>query len=129
MTTVTTTLLSDALLSSVPQLEANGTNWAIFLVRFHDAVEVKGYWGHFDGTTPVLTLSTPPTTKETTAKTQWEKDEQSAKSLLNQKLSDLTLMKIHMKATVQERWNTVVKEYTEKGAYAQTDMCTKFLGS
>ena len=75
MTTVTTTSLSDALLSSVPKLEANGTNWAIFLVRFRDAVEAKGYWGHFDGTTPIPTLSTSLTTKETAAKTQWEKDE------------------------------------------------------
>ena len=129
MTTVTTISLSDALPSSVPKLEANGTNWAIFLVRFRDAVEVKGYWGHFDGTTPVPTLSTPPTTKETTAKTQWEKDERSAKLLLIQKLPDSTLMKIHMKVTVQERWSAVVKEYTEKGAYAQTDMRTKFLAS
>ena len=129
MTTVTMTSLSDALPLSVPKLEANGTNWAIFLVCCRDAVEAKGYWGHFDGTTPVPTLSTPPTMKETTAKTQWEKDEQSAKSLLTQKLPDSTVMKIHMKATVQERWSAVVKEYTEKGAYAQTDMRTKFLAS
>jgi len=129
MTTVTTTSLSNALPSSVPKLEANGTNWAIFLVRFRDAIEAKGYWGHFDGTTPVPTLSTPPTMKETTAKTQWEKDERSAKSLLTQKLPDSTVMKIHMKPTVQERWSAVVKEYTEKGAYAQTDMHAKFLAS
>jgi len=129
MTAVTMTSLSDALPSSVPKLEANRTNWAIFLVRFRDAVEAKGYWGHFDGTTPVPTLSTPPTMKETTAKTQWEKDERSAKSLLTQKLPDSTVMKIHMKATVQERWSAVVKEYTEKGAYAQMDMRAKFLVS
>jgi hypothetical protein len=38
-------------------------------------------------------------------------------------------MRIHMKVTVRERWEAVVKEYTEKGAYAQMDMCAKFLAS
>ena len=31
--------------------------------------------------------------------------------------------------TVRERWEAVVKEYTEKGAYMQTDMHAKFLAS
>jgi len=69
------------------------------------------------------------TSKEIAAKSQWEKDERLAKSLLTQKLPDSTLMKVHMKPTVQERWEAVVKEYTEKGAYAQTDMHAKFLAS
>jgi hypothetical protein len=50
-------------------------NWAIFLVRFRDAVDAKGYWGHFDGSTPVPSVSTPPTAAETAAKGQWDKDE------------------------------------------------------
>jgi hypothetical protein len=126
---IATASLSDALPTSVPKLESNGTNWAIFLVRFRDAVDAKGFWGHFDGTTPVPSLSTTPTAAETAAKSQWEKDERSAKSLLTQKLPDSTLMRIHMKVTVEERWKAVVKEYTEKGAYAQTDMRAKFLAS
>jgi len=129
MTSVTTAALSDSLPSSVPKLEATGLNWAIFLVRFRDAVDAKGFWGHFDGTTPVPSLSEHPISAETMAKTQWEKDERSAKSLLTQKLPDSTLMRIHMKVTVQERWEAVVKEYMEKGAYVQTDMRTKFLAS
>ena len=47
---ITTTSLSDSLPSSVPKLDASGLNWAIFSVRFMDAVEVKGFWSHFDGT-------------------------------------------------------------------------------
>jgi hypothetical protein len=131
MSTVTNASLADALPSSVPKLEANGTNWAIFLVRFRDAVEAKGYWGHFDGTTPIPdpVLPDKPTTKETAAKDQWEKDERSAKSLLTQKLPDSTLMKVHTKGTVRERWEAVVVEYTQKGAYAQTDLRAKFLVS
>src|SRR5580765_656103 len=104
MSTTAAATLADALPSSVPKLEANGTNWAIFLVRFRDAVEAKGYWGHFDGTTPILDLPDKPTTKETAAKDQWEKDERSAKSLLTQKLPDSMLMKVHMKPSVRDRW-------------------------
>ena len=50
MSTVTATALADTLPSSIPKLEASGLNWAIFSLRFQDAVEAKGYWGHFDGT-------------------------------------------------------------------------------
>jgi len=78
---------------------------------------------------PVPSLSNPATSKKTAAKSQWEKDKRLAKSLLTQKLPDSMLMKVHMKPTVQERWEAVVKEYTKKGAYAQTDMCAKFLAS
>ena len=49
---------------------------------------------------------------------QWDKDERSAKSLLTQKIPDSTLMRIHTKKTVVERWNLIVTEYTEKGSYA-----------
>ena len=52
MSTSTATALADTLPSSIPKLDASGLNWVIFLLRFQDAVEAKGYWGHFDGTTP-----------------------------------------------------------------------------
>jgi hypothetical protein len=44
-------------------------------------------------------------------------------------LPDSTVMEIHSKKTVQERWEAVVREYTVKSAYAQTEMRTKFLMS
>src|ERR1700678_2002459 len=49
--------------------------------------------------------------------------------LLTQQLPDSTVMEIHSKKSVKERWEAVVKEYTVKGAYAQTDMRAKFLQS
>ena len=82
---------------------------------------MKGFWGHFDGTTLIPDLSTPPT--------EAEKEKRLTRSLLTQKLPDSTLMKVHMKTTVREWWEAVVREYTEKGAYAQTDMRAKFLAS
>ena len=38
-------------------------------------------------------------------------------------------MRIHTKRTVKDRWDAIVAEYTEKGAYAQTELRTKFLES
>ena len=71
---MSTASLSDSLPSSVPKLDASGLNWTIFLVHFQDAVEAKGFWGHFDGSSPVPTLSSPATADEIAAKAQWDKD-------------------------------------------------------
>jgi len=143
------TSLSDTLPSSIPKLDASGMNWAIFAVRFQDAVEAKGFWGHFDGTktrpaaaapvaapvegeeAPVVAVAEPPLIADALAlaQKQWDKDELSAKSLLTQEIPDSTLMRIHTKKTVHERWEAIVTEYMEKGAYAQTDLRKEFLKS
>ena len=135
---VTTTALANSLPSSIPKLDPSGLNWAIFSVHFRDAVEAKGYWGHFDGTVPCPTVpptiragdgsvTSAPTTEQVAAETQWQKDERSAKSLLTQKIPDGTLMCVHMKTTVKQRWDAIVLEYTEKGDYAKTELRAKFL--
>jgi hypothetical protein len=128
-----TTSLSDTLPSTVPKLDSNGQNWAIFHLRFTDAIEAKGFWGHYDGSTPCPTLPGEPVptpgdrAAHLTALSQWEKDERSAKTLLTQKLPDSTLLKIRLKKSVKERWEAVVKEYTEKGEFVKTDLKGKFL--
>ena len=129
MSAVITSSLSDTLPSTVPKLNADGENWAIFYVRFMDAVEAKGFWGHFDGTSTLPVTTTDSSAADIAAKNQWEKDERSAKTLLTQRLPDSTVMEVHSKKTVKERWEAVVKEYTVKGAYAQTEMRAKFLTS
>jgi len=127
MSTITTSSLSDTLLSTMPKLEAEGKNWGILYVCFMDAVKVKGFWGHFDGSLLEPTLSAKPTEDETKAKNQWAKDKRSAKTLLTQRLPNSTVMEIHSKKTVQERWEAVVKEYMWKGMYMQTELKAKFL--
>jgi len=128
-TSITTAALSDALPSSVPKLDASGSNWAIFVFCFQDAVEAKGFWGHLDRTVsrPIAADPSAPTTTETVAIAQWDKDERSAKSLLTQKLPDSTVVMVHGKVTVRERWEAVVKEFSKKSAYAQADMRAKFM--
>ncbi len=125
----TSTALADQLPGSIPKLDSSGMNWAIFAIRFQDAVEAKGFWGHFDGTEPKPAAATPsaPTAAEKTVIAVWEKDERLAKSLLTQKLPDSTLMRVRSKTTVKQRWDAIVYEYTEKGTFAQTEMRAKFL--
>ena len=128
-TSITTTSLSDVLPSTVLKLDPSGANWAIFVFRFEDAVSAKGYWGHFDGSVswPEAADSSSPMAVETTAISQWDKDERSARSLLMQKLPDSTVVLVYEKKTVRERWEVVVAEYSKKSAYAQTDMRAKFM--
>ena len=85
-----TTALADTLPSSVPKLDPTGSNWTVFLFCFQDAIDARGFWGHFDRTSKMPELPTTGTTsdKELAEKTQWEKDERSSKSLLTQKLPD-----------------------------------------
>ena len=94
-----------------------------------DAVEAKGFWNHFDGSSTAPVLSATATAAEIEAKNQWDKDERSAKTLLTQKLPDSTVLETHSLKTVRERWEAVVKEYMIKGAFAQTEMRAKFLTS
>jgi len=103
VTSVSSTALSDHLPTSVPRLDPSGLNWAIFSIRFQDAVEAKGFWGHFDGTKPKPQPANAqnPTAEETAAVTLWEKNERSAKSLLTQKLPDSALMRIRSKTMVR----------------------------
>jgi len=145
MSSVTATPLSDTLLSSVPKLNASGLNWVVFSLRFQDAVEAKGYWGHFDGTSerpsvpkledlPAMTADAPapaaPSAEDLAAAiSQWNKDERLAKLLLTQKIPDSALMRIQNKKSVKERWDVIITKYTEKGAFAQTDLRMRFLES
>ena len=137
---IVTTSLSDSLPSSIPKLDSTGLNWAIFSVRFQDAIEAKGFWGHFDGSEscPIALPAATATPVDDDAQTklaegllvqqlQWDKNERSAKSLLTQKIPDSTLMRVHSKKTVKEHWDAIVVEYTSKGAYAQTDLRQKFM--
>jgi hypothetical protein len=127
---IVTASLSDTLPSTVPLLDASGSNWAIFVFRFQDAVEAKGFWDHFDGSSsrPIAANATPMAA-ETVAMAQWDKDERSARSLLTQKLPDSTVVLVHGKKTVRERWEAVVREFSRKSAYAQADLRAKFMGT
>ena len=123
----TTSSLSDTLPSTMPLLDSEGSNWAIFYICFMDTTEAKGFWDHFDGSASPPSMSESSTAAETAAKNQWDKDKRSAKALLTQRLPDSIVMEIHSKKTVKECWEAVVKEYTAKGVHAQMEIQAKFL--
>ncbi|TFK63885.1 hypothetical protein BDN72DRAFT_775362, partial [Pluteus cervinus] len=123
----TTTTVSDQLPASVPKLESTGTNWAIFKYRFSIAVQAKNYWGHFDSTSSCPAVGYPVTTTEQAALDLWDKEEHIAKLLLTQKIPDSTVLLVRSLTTVQKMWKTIKREFTVKGAFAQTDLRAKFL--
>jgi hypothetical protein len=78
----TTLATTDILPSSVPKLLPIGLNWTVFSIRFQETIEAKGFWGHFDGTSPKPTVRSPPAAGEQEALDQWTKNERSTKALL-----------------------------------------------
>lgn len=131
----TVPVTTDTLPSNVPKLDLKGTNWAIFSLRFQTAVEAKDLWKQFDGSNP-KPVGSPATGGTTTvsppdpvALAQWQKHENLAKHLLTQRIPDSTALRVRNLTDVVAMWKEIVREYTEKGAYAQTDLRTKFLES
>ncbi|OJA11388.1 hypothetical protein AZE42_13744 [Rhizopogon vesiculosus] len=126
----TVPITTDTLPSNVPKLDIKGANWAIFSLRFQIAVEAKELWKQFDGTTPrpVGVASTAPdgtvtiSPPDPDALAQWLKSEGLAKHLLTQHIPDSTVLRIWNLTNVAAMWMEIMHEYTEKGAYVQTDV-------
>jgi len=55
--------------------------------------------------------------------------ENMAKHLLTQRIPDSTALRVRSVDVVEAMWNEIVREYTEKEAYTQTNLRMKFLGS
>jgi len=110
--------------TNIPCLEPNGTNWAIFVVHFCDAMKVTCWWMYFTGQKP---WPKPQSTKnpmdvEIEAAKKWEYEDSIASYLLSQCLPDTTVMHLNGCTTMQERWDMVTAEYQAKSAYAQADL-------
>ena len=129
-------ITTDTLPCNIPKLDIKGANWVIFSLHFRTAVEAKELWLHFDGTSirPVGTTTTATnrtvatSLPDTDELAKWQKSENMAKHLLTQRIPDSTALQVWSLHDVEAMWNEIVREYTEKGAYAQTDLRTKFLG-
>src|SRR6266404_9315793 len=84
--------ISDPLPTTLPRLEPTGSNWAIFSMRFQEAMEANQKWRHFDGTSarPVPVDDKNPTDVEAKAMAAWDQDETVTHYLLSQRLPDST---------------------------------------
>jgi hypothetical protein len=130
-TTSTTTAPTsiEKLPANIPRLEPNGANWAIFKMRFSNAMKVTRRWGYFTGTKPYPNPADPNlvTTEEATAIELWEYEDAVASYLLSQRLPDTMEMHLANCSTTKERWTTVSLNYQAKSAYAQADLQQAFL--
>ena len=114
--------------ANIPHLETDGSNWAIFIVRFREAMKVTRRWGFFDGTNscPVPKAPLKPTDEETAAAEKWVYDDQVAQYLLSQRLPDSTVVRMGPYSTAALRWERVTNEFTAKSVFAQNDLETTF---
>ena len=97
----------ETLPANIPRLEPNGSNWAIFSMRFCEAMTISRRWGHFDGTdfppAPKDPANILDTEKAETEK--WEYDDKVASYLLSQRLPDTTMLCLALFSTAHARWN------------------------
>ena len=124
----TANTMSDPLATSVPRLDTTGSNWAIFSMRFQEAMEANRKWSHFSGTPgrPVPADANKVTDEEKKAQDEWDQDEVVARYLLSQRLPDSTAVRLKGLSTAKERWDKVIAEFSVKSQYAETDMLTAF---
>ena len=77
---------------NVPRLEPNGSNWAIFSMRFQEAMQANSKWGHFDGMSarPVPKDANKLEDAKVKAMAKWDHSETIACYMLLQWLPDST---------------------------------------
>jgi hypothetical protein len=121
----------DALMTHIPHLEEDGSNWAVFSTRFREAMQAAGRWGHYDGTTPRPSPATVRTRRATAEEARltdaWDYEDTVARYILSSHLPDSTALEVSDLRTAEERWTRVTQEYQATSAYAHHDLETKFL--
>jgi len=128
--TAATPASNEHIYTLVPRLELNGSNWAVFMMRFSEAMDAADRWGHFDGTEPRPEPKDPnaPTDDETAAQKRWDREDKIGRSLLLQFLHDTTALRIRPFPTAQERWTRLSQEFTANSIYAQEELKRAFFG-
>jgi transposase InsO family protein len=120
--------MTDPFSTSVPCLDPTGSNWAIFSMRFQEAMEANQKWSHFTGTPgrPAPADAKNVTDDETKAIAEWDQNEVVSRYLLSQRLPDSTAVRLKGLASAKERWDKVKAEFSVKSQYAEADMLTSF---
>jgi hypothetical protein len=50
-------------------------------------------------------------------------------SFLQSRIPESTLIRVHSKDSLKDRWDLIVKEYTQKGAFSQAELRSRFMDS
>ena len=71
-------------------LEADGSNWAIFVIHFCEAMQAIWRWPYFEGTIPCPSPKNPAKVPDDERKSveDWEHEDLAARYLLSQRLPD-----------------------------------------
>jgi len=101
-----------ALLTAIPHLQNDTSNWAIFAMRFRKAMEAMHRWGHFDGTTmcPVLKDAAHLTNAESQTIKEWEKEDRTTRYHLSRWLPDHIFIGLIDHKTAKGRWDQLAEE-------------------
>lgn len=110
--------------SSIPRLEADGSNWAIFTMCFEEAMLATQRWSHFDGTSTCPSPKDPNKVTETEQKEidAWHHEDNTAHYLLSQRLPHSIIMRLHTHKTAKARWTHLTTEFTAQSIYAQNNL-------
>jgi hypothetical protein len=110
--------------SNIPCLKADGSNWAIFVLRFREAMQVAWRWPYFEGTIPCPSLKNPAKVPDDERKAidDWEFEDLAACYLLSQRLPNSIAIHLQSLTTAKARWDHLVFEFTAQSIYAQNDL-------
>jgi len=110
--------------SNIPCLEADGSNWAIFVMCFREAMQVARRWPYFEGTIPCPSPKDPAKVldNERKALDDWKFKDLAARYLLLQQLPDSIAIWLHSLTTAKAQWDCLVFKFTTQSVYAQNDL-------
>ncbi len=110
--------------SNIPCLEADGSNWAIFVLRFCEVMLVTQRWPYFEGTIPCPSPKNLAKVPDDERKVinDWEFEDLTTHYLLSQRLLDSIVIQLQSLTTVKARWDRLVFEFTTQSVYAQNDL-------
>ena len=71
--------------TNIPYLETDGSNWAIFVLCFQEAIQATQRWSYFEGLSPRPTPADPNNATDTEKKEieKWDQEDTTARSLLS----------------------------------------------
>jgi hypothetical protein len=115
--------------ANIPHLKPNGTNWAIFLMHFKEALQASHCWPYFDGLSTCLIPADKDniSAEENKAMDTWDYDDLITRYLLSQQLPDTTTIHLSHYNMAKECWDKVSEEYMAKSTYTQNNLDQAFL--
>ena len=100
--------------SNISCLKADGSNWAIFVLCFREAMQVARRWPYFEGTIPCPSPKDPVKVSDDERKAldDWKFEDLATWYLLSQRLPNSITIWLHSLTTAKARWDRLVFKFT-----------------